>query len=58
VEANYFYAVNNRTITKHSRATGEPLLQSAGDTDGPFKHMDSGVVVGGKLYAVHSNYPE
>ncbi|MFG1816165.1 hypothetical protein ACGFIF_20545 [Kribbella sp. NPDC049174] len=30
----------------------------AGDTDGPFKHLDSGVVVGSKLYAVHSNYPE
>ena len=58
VDAKYFYAVNNRTITKHDRRTGEPLLQFAGDTDGPFKHMDSGVVVGSKLYAVHSNYPE
>ncbi|MEI8407396.1 MULTISPECIES: hypothetical protein [unclassified Kribbella] len=58
VDAKYFYAVNNRTITKHDRTAGEPLLQFAGDTDGPFKHMDSGVVVGSKLYAVHSNYPE
>jgi hypothetical protein len=58
VDAKYFYAVNNRTITKHSRATGEPLLQFAGDTDGPVKHLDSGVVVGSKLYAVHANYPE
>jgi hypothetical protein len=57
VDAKYFYAVNNRTITKHDRRTGEPLLQFAGDADGPFKHMDSGVVVGTKLYAVHSNYP-
>lgn len=58
VDGKYFYAVNNRTITKHDRSTGEPLLQFAGDTDGPFRHMDSGVVVGSKLYAVHSNYPE
>lgn len=58
VDAKYFYAVNNRTITKHDRVSGEPLLQFAGDTDGPFEHMDSGVVVGSKLYAAHSNYPE
>ena len=58
VDAKYFYAVNNRTITKHDRRTGEPLLQFAGDTDGPFEHLDSAAVVGSKLYAVHSNYPE
>ncbi|NIK56020.1 hypothetical protein [Kribbella shirazensis] len=58
VDAKYFYAVNNRTLTKHDRRTGAPLLQFAGDTAGPFKHMDSGVVVGTKLYAAHSNYPE
>jgi hypothetical protein len=50
--------VNNRTITKHDRRTGEPLLQFAGDTDGPFEHLDSAAVVGNKLSAVHSNYPE
>ena len=49
---------NNRTITKHDRNTGQPLLQFAGDAAGPFKHLDSGVVVGNKLYTVHSNYPE
>ncbi|MEV6285131.1 hypothetical protein [Kribbella sp. NPDC051770] len=58
VDAKYFYAVNNRTITKHDRRTGEPLLQFAGDTDGPFVHLDSGAVVGSKLYAVHSNYSD
>ncbi|WP_350280508.1 hypothetical protein [Kribbella sp. HUAS MG21] len=58
VDKQYFYAVNNVTVTKHDRRTGEPLLQFAGDTAGPFKHLDSGVVVGGKLYATHSNYPE
>jgi len=58
VDNKYFYAVNNRTITKHDRATGEPLLQFAGRSGGPIEHLDSGVVVGGKLYAAHSNYPE
>ncbi|MER7251831.1 hypothetical protein [Kribbella sp. NPDC000426] len=55
VDAKYFYAVNNQTITKHDRRTGEPLLQFAGDKDGPIIHMDSGMVLGDKLYAVHSN---
>jgi hypothetical protein len=58
VDWKSFYAVNNRTITKHDRATGAPVLQFAGDDDGPITHMDSGVVVNGRLYAAHSNYDE
>ncbi|GHJ37004.1 hypothetical protein [Streptomyces sp. TS71-3] len=56
VDKNYFYAVNNRTITKHDKATGKPLLQFVGDDDGPIIHMDSATVVGDKLYAATSNY--
>lgn len=58
VDGRYFYAVNNRTITKHDRRSGEPLLQFAGDEDGPIEHLDSGVVHNGRLYAAHSNYSE
>jgi hypothetical protein len=58
VDQKYFYVVNNRRITKHDKATGEPLLQFVGSDDGPIIHMDSGVVVNGKLYAAHSNYDE
>jgi hypothetical protein len=56
VDDRYFYVVDNRRITKHERGTGEPLLQFAADAGGPFIHMDSGVVVGNRLYAAHSNY--
>ncbi|MGW1530388.1 hypothetical protein [Streptomyces sp. NPDC002159] len=56
VDAKYFYAVNNQTITKHDKATGKPLLQFVGDSDGPIIHMDSATVVGDKLYAATSNY--
>ncbi|MBL7258573.1 hypothetical protein [Paractinoplanes lichenicola] len=56
VDRKYFYAVDNRSITKHDRATGEPLLQFYSAADGPLIHMDSGVVVGDRLYAAHSNY--
>jgi hypothetical protein len=58
VDKRYFYAVNNRTITKHDKVTGEPLLQFAADEDGPVIHMDSGTVLDGRLYAAHSNYDE
>lgn len=56
VDRKYFYAVNNQTITKHDKATGKPLLQFVGDSDGPIIHMDSATVVGDKLYAATSNY--
>lgn len=58
VDNKHFYAVNNRTITKHDRESGEALLQFAGNPDGPIEHLDSGAVVNGKLYTAHSNWPE
>lgn len=57
-DRRYFYVVDNQRITKHDKATGRPLLQFAGAEDGPIVHLDSGVVVGDKLYAAHSNYSE
>jgi len=56
VDDRYFYAIDNQSITKHDRKTGAPLLQFVGDANGPIIHMDSGVVVGSKLYAATSNY--
>ncbi len=58
VDRSYFYAVDNTTITKHRRSSGEALRQFAGAEGGPFIHMDSGAVVRGRLYASHSNYDE
>jgi hypothetical protein len=58
VDGSYFYAVDNTSITKHSRETGAPLLQFAGAEGGPLIHMDSGAVHRGLLYAAHSNYNE
>ena len=58
VDRRSFYAVDNSEVTRHSRRTGRPLLQLAGAEDGPLEHLDSGVVVGKRLYAAHSNYDE
>jgi len=59
VDAEHFYAVNNFRITKHDKITGEALLQWDGvsDNSGPLIHLDSAMVLDGKLYAAHSNYP-
>lgn len=58
VDRSHFYAVDNTSITKHSRETGAPVLQFAGADNGPVIHMDSGAVGRGRLYAAHSNYNE
>lgn len=57
VDDKYLYAVDNYRITKHDKETGEALLQWDGVEEGPVIHLDSGVVVDGKLYAAHSNWP-
>ena len=58
VDAEHLYSIDNYSITKHNKATGEPLLQWYGGEDGPVIHLDGGVVIGDLLYAPHSNYPE
>jgi hypothetical protein len=57
VDENYFYAINNSSISKHDKATGERVAQWDGAEEGLVLHLDSGVVVDGLLYAAHSNYP-
>jgi hypothetical protein len=57
VDADYFYSVDNYSITKHDRKTGKALLQWYGGEDGPIIHLDGAMVLGHTLYAPHSNYP-
>lgn len=54
-----FYAINNTRITQHDKQDGRVLQQSVanGTASEPLIHLDSGVVLDGKLYAAHSNYP-
>ncbi|OCT49480.1 putative cycloisomerase [Cladophialophora carrionii] len=57
VDKEYFYSIDNYSITKHNKTTGRPLQQWYGGPDGPIIHLDGGVVINGTLYAPHSNYP-
>jgi len=57
VDDQYFYVVNNSTISKHSKDDGRQIAGWDGAADG-IKHLNSGVVIHGKLYCANSNYPE
>jgi hypothetical protein len=57
VDAQNVYVIGTRQIGKYDKQTAE---RTAGweDEDGPITHLDSGVVIDGKLYCAHSNYPK
>jgi hypothetical protein len=58
VDARYIYAIGSRAIGKYDKKSGQRLKQWKGDKAGPIRHLDSGVIKDGKLYAAHSNYPD
>jgi hypothetical protein len=59
VDADSFYAISNVRLTRHDKSTGRAMQQSGVNSQpsDPLVHLDSGVVLDGKLYAAHSNYP-
>ena len=58
VDANHFYAVDNTTIGKYDKKTGKLVKKWEEKKDGPIEHLDSAMLMDGKLYAAHSNYPK
>jgi hypothetical protein len=57
VDNRFFYAINNSTITKYSKKDSSPVKTWDGEKEG-IKHLNSGVVIKGKLYCANTNYPE
>ena len=57
VDDRHFYAISNRQIGKYDKQSGERVGGWEGTPDGPIIHLDSGVVLDGRLYCAHSNYP-
>jgi hypothetical protein len=57
VDATHFYAITNAKIAKYVKATGARVGEWADAPDGRIKHLNSGIVLDGRLYAAHSNYP-
>jgi hypothetical protein len=57
VDAKHFYAVDNQSIGKYDKKTGKLIKKWKGDKKGSILHLDSAMVMDGRLYAAHSNYP-
>jgi hypothetical protein len=57
VDERHFYAVENRAIAKYDKATGKLVERWEAPRSVPIVHLDSAMVMDGKLYAAHSNYP-
>ncbi len=58
VDENYVYAIVNSAIGKYRKDTGERVAKWAGERDGAIRHLNSGVILDGKLYCCNSNFPE
>jgi hypothetical protein len=57
VDNRYFYVINNSTIRKYVK-TDATLVTSWDGTKEGIVHLNSGVVIRGKLYCANSNYPD
>jgi hypothetical protein len=58
VDAAHFYAVDNQTIGKYDKQTGKLVKKWQGDRKGPILHLDCAMLMDGRIYCAHSNYPE
>lgn len=57
VNAQHFYAITNHAIGKYRKDNGERVSAWDGGKEGRFKHLNAGVVLDGRLYCAHSNFP-
>ena len=58
VDDAHFYAITNSAIGKYSKDSGERVGGWKEEKGGRIKHLNAGVVLNGRLYCAHSNYPE
>lgn len=52
-DAGFIYVVSSKVIAKLDRSTGRELAISTGDAS----HLNSAIILDGKIYAAHSNFP-
>ncbi|MCB1209456.1 MAG: DUF1080 domain-containing protein [Verrucomicrobiales bacterium] len=57
VDAAHLYAITNHAIGKYRKDSGERVAGWEGPKDGRIKHLNAGVVLDGRLYCAHSNFP-
>lgn len=57
VDANHIYAIANSIIGKYDRHTKALVDRWKSTPEIPLTHLNSGIVIDGRLYCAHSNYP-
>lgn len=57
VDEQHVYAITNAAIGKYRKDTGERVAGWQ-ETRGRIKHLNAGIVLDGRLWCAHSNYPE
>lgn len=57
VDATSFYAIANRKIARYEKGTSQPLASWTAPAGSTILHLNSGVVVDGRLYCANSNWP-
>ncbi len=57
VDSSCFYAIGNSSVAKYDKQSGARLAGWECPEGKPLVHLNSGVVVDGRLYCAHSNYP-
>ncbi|MFO1485634.1 MAG: DUF1080 domain-containing protein [Verrucomicrobiaceae bacterium] len=58
VDGEHFYAITNAAIGKYRKDTGERVGGWKETKKGHIKHLNAGLILDGKLWCAHSNYPE
>jgi len=57
VDDKYIYVIDNNRIGQYDKNSFKLVNKWVAKKDDPVKHLNSGVVINGKLYCAHSNYP-
>jgi hypothetical protein len=57
VDQTHFYAIASAAIGKYDRSTGQRVAQWKASDEISLTHLNSGVILDGRLYCAHSNYP-
>lgn len=58
VDDAFFYVISNTSVYKYKKGDGKMVAFFDGKKGGILKHLNGGVVLNGKLYCAHSNFPD
>ncbi len=58
VDAGHFFAITNQAVAKYDKSAGTLVKRWAASDELPLVHLNAGLVIDGKLYCAHSNYPD